>query len=50
MLRNQKGQTSLEYGIICIILLAIVTVAVAQPLRDALTIAFQRVRDDVAAQ
>ena len=29
MIRNQKGQTGIEYALICIVLLAIVTVAVA---------------------
>jgi Flp pilus assembly pilin Flp len=49
IIKNQKGQTGIEYALICIVLLAIVTVAVAQPLKDALTIAFQRVKNDVAA-
>lgn len=48
-LKNQKGQTGIEYALICIVLLAIVTTAVAQPLKDALTVAFQRVKNDVAA-
>ena len=45
---NQKGQTAIEYVVICVVLLAIVSAAVAQPLKDALTIAFQRVKDDVS--
>lgn len=46
-IKNQKGQTAVEYALIAIVLLAIVTAAIAQPLKDALAGAFGKVKNDV---
>lgn len=46
-LKNQKGQTAVEYALIAIVLLAIVSAAVAQPMKDALTTAFGKVKNSV---
>ncbi len=43
-MKNQKGQTAVEYALIGIVLLAIVATAVAQPLKDAMRTAFNTVK------
>jgi Flp pilus assembly pilin Flp len=45
-LKNQKGQTAVEYALIAIVLLAIVASAVAQPMKDAMKTAFNKVKTD----
>ena len=35
-LKNQKGQSAIEYALVAIVLLAIVVTAVAQPMKDTI--------------
>lgn len=44
LMKSQKGQTAVEYALIAIVLLAIVASAVAQPMKDAMKTAFNRVK------
>lgn len=35
-LKNQKGQSAIEYALVAIVLLAIVVTAIAQPMKDTI--------------
>lgn len=49
LLRNQKGQTALEYGLIVAVLAIVVIAAVRGPLNTALSTAFNKVQTNVTA-
>ena len=49
-MNNQKGQTAIEYALIAIVLLAIITAAVKTPLNSALNAAFSKVETSVNNQ
>lgn len=48
MHKDKKGQTALEYVVICVVLLGIAVSTMAQPLRDALNLVFSNVKTEIS--
>ena len=44
---NQKGQTAIEYALIAIVILVIITTAIKDPLNAALNAAFSKIQNSV---
>ena len=48
-IKNQKGQSAIEYALVAIVLLAIVVAAIAQPMRDTISAVHGKAKADSAA-
>lgn len=48
LIKNQKGQTGIEYLLVAVVLLAIIF-AIAQPLKDALSTGSSRVKSGMSS-